>query len=542
MTQPRRHLFATAAGWLWPALAGALILLPLALYFVDLLRAPRLTYAFILAPPGEFERLGYLLARTTALAILTATFALLISLIVFAAVEPALARRRFWPLFFMMPLLVPGHFVAVAWIQWLGFAGTLTHALGPAGTWLPFALYSVPGVALVMALKIFPLALGFIYIGWRGAGTSAVEAASVLMPPGRLWRRFLGGWMRPWLAAAWLIVFVAALLDYAIPSLMRLHVFSVEIMSAFAVYYKPEVAMALAVPLLLMSLAGAAILGWILSRVQWPVLSRRPCRLPQLSTATTNTLGLLAIFIAIGSVILPTILLIRMAHDWGAFEHTWAGSRDQMLTSIFWSAVATAFVIASAAGIATRGLWRRHMHRFAAGGLMLLLYAMPPSVIAMAFIRFYNRPSLGAFYDSGAMLPLGLATVNLPIAWLIFHVRLREIPKALVDIQSLNPIPPNRRWWQIVAPILIRPMLVAAGLVFVLAMNEVQSAMLLVAPGQETMSVRAMTLLHYAPDRLVAAFCLIAWAAALGPVLLLAAAARIAGHFWRKLVPHHELD
>lgn len=542
MTEPRRHLFATAAGWLGPALVGAFVLSPLAIYFVDLLRAPRLTYAFILAPPDEFKRLGYLLARTTALAVLTATFAVIISLIVFAAVEPALARRRLWPLFFTMPLLVPGHFVAVAWIQWLGFAGTLTHWLGPAGSWLPSALYSVPGVALAMALKVFPLALGFIYIGWRGAGTNPVEAASVLMPPGRLWLRFLASWMRPWLAAAWLIVFVAALLDYAIPSLMQLHVFSVEIMSAFDVYYKPEVAMALAVPLLAMSLAGAAGLGWILARVQWPVLSRRPCRLPQLSIAATNTLGLLATFIAVCSVILPTILLIHMAHDWAAFEHIYAGSRDQIATSLFWSAVATGFVMAAAAGLATRGLWRRHTHRFVAAALMLLLYAMPPSVIAMAFIRFYNTSSLGAFYDSGAMLPLGLATLNLPIAWLIFHVRLREIPARLIELQSLNPLSPNRRFWQIVAPMLARPMLVAAGLVFVLAMNEVQAAMLLVAPGQATMSVRAMTLLHNAPDRLVAAFCLTAWAAALVPVLLLAAGARLAAYFWRKLVPHHDLD
>ncbi len=82
----------------------------------------------------------------------------------------------------------------------------------------------------------------------------------------------------------------------------------------------------------------------------------------------------------------------------------------------------------------------------------------------------------------------------------------------------------------------------AAGLVFVLALNEVQASLLLAAPGQATMSVRAMTLLHYAPDRLVAAYCLIAWAAGLAPVLLLAAVARLAGHFWRKLVPHHELD
>ncbi|MEN6626121.1 MAG: hypothetical protein ABFD69_07840 [Candidatus Sumerlaeia bacterium] len=532
---------AKAMGWSWPALLAAAILLPLAVYFFDFVRAPRQTLALMFAPAGEAARLGFLLGRTTSLAALAATISLMAALIVFAAAEPALAKRKLWPFAFMLPLLVPGHFVAVAWIQWLGFAGTLTHWLG-AGAWLPYALYSLPGVAAVMGLKLYPLALGFVYIGWRSAGTSAVEAASVLMPPAALWRRFVLGWMRPWLAAAWLIVFLTALLDYSIPLLMRMHVFSVEIMSAFNVYYKPELAMAMALPLMAMSLAGAAALGLILSRVNWPVLSRRPCRLPLLQGPWRCAFSIGAGAVAAGSFILPTLFLLKMSNDLGAFAHVIASARDQIATSLAWSAVATAAVIAMAAGLATRGLWNGSKLRTLAASLMLLLYALPGSVVAMAFINFYNRPALGRLYDCGAMLPLGLATVNLPIAWIIFHVRLREIPATLIEVNAIAPIAPARRFWQLVAPTLARPALLAAAVTFILAMNEVQAAMLLVAPGQETMSVRAMTLLHYAPDRLVAAFCLTAWAVALVPVAALAALGKAAGHLRGKLVPHHELD
>ncbi len=435
--------------------------MPLAFYFAALLRAPRLIHAFILAPPGEFKRLGYLLGRTTWLATLTATLALLLARVVFVAVEPALARRRLWPLLFMMPLLVPGHFAAVAWIQWLGFAGTLTHWLGPAGASLPLMLYSVPGVAFVMALKIYPLALGFIYIGWRGAGTGAVEAASVLLPPGRLWRRFLGGWLRPWLAAAWLLVFIAALLDYSIPSLMRLHVFSVEIVSAFNVYYKPEVAMAMALPLLALSLAGAAALGWVLARVQWPVPSRRPCRLPALSNAAARRAGPgrdprrdrvadLADGVAhadgarLGGVRTHLGRLARPDAD----EHVLERRRD-----------------GRRAGVRRRSGHARPLESAPAardpGRADALSLRMPPSVVAMAFIRFYNTQALGALYDSGAMLPLGLATVHLPIAWLIFHVRLREIRRVSSSFRRSRRCRPagaggsssprcwrGRRWWR----------------------------------------------------------------------------------------------
>ena len=112
-----------------------------------------------------------------------------------------------------------------------------------------------------MALRLYPIVLGVLLMGRLGAGRQAVEAAAMLMTPLRLWRAFIFGWMRQWLAIGWLVVFLLCLLDYSIPSLLRRHVFTVEIMSAFNVYYDPPLAMALALPLLLVSLLAAALLG-----------------------------------------------------------------------------------------------------------------------------------------------------------------------------------------------------------------------------------------------------------------------------------------
>ncbi len=528
---------------LWPALALALVAAPLALFFSELLARPLATLALAVEHPGEGGRLALVLARTLALAALAATVALAAALAVFVAIEPALARGRCWPALFMLPLLVPGHFVAIAWIQWLGYAGSLTAALGPAGDALPRLLYSLPGVALAMGLKAYPLALAFLWIGWRAAGSAPVEAAALLMPAGRLWRRFLLGWMRPWLAAGWLVVLVATLLDYSIPSLMRLHVFSVEIVSAFNVYYRPEQAMALSLPLLAASLTAAAALGWLLARTRWPVMGRRPCRLPRLAGRWRMAWGLTAAAVLGVAFVVPTLLLARMAGDLAAITETWGASAGQMRASLGWSALATLAALALAVALTGAGLWRARGRAAApTAALMLLLYALPGSVLAIALIRFYNRPTLGALYDGGAMLPLGLAALHLPVAWLILRLRALETPAALVELDALAPAPPLRRWLWLAAPRLARPALVAAAVVFVLCMNETQASLLLAAPGQETLSVRAMTLLHYAPDRLVAAYCLTAWAVALAPLLALWLGARLARPILRRWMPDHDLD
>jgi ABC-type Fe3+ transport system permease subunit len=91
-----------------------------------------------------------------------------------------------------------------------------------------------------------------------------------------------------------------------------------------------------------------------------------------------------------------------------------------------------------------------------------------------------------------------------------------ELPDILADWCRLN-VPGNRfslwtrvRW-------LARPALAAMILIYILAIQEVHSSILLASPGQETISIRAMTLLHYAPDSLVAAFCLLGMAATVIP-------------------------
>ena len=180
------------------------------------------------------------------------------------------------------------------------------------------------------------------------------------------------------------------------------------------------------------------------------------------------------------------------------------------------------------------------------GAAMVVLFALPASVAAMAQIGFWNRaagPALArAFYDSGLMLPLGLVTVTLPVAWLVLHARMRQTPPVLVEGEQLQPVGAARRWWELTAPRLGRPVLAAAALVFVLCIHEVQASILLAAPGQATMSIRSMTLLHYAPDSLVAAFCLIQLAILLLGLALLWGAGYLVRIALGRWAPHHAID
>lgn len=520
-----------------PLAFAALILIPLASYSLEFLRHPIEPFLKTFTSAEESLRLARVFGHSAAVAAAAATLALGLGTLVFAGFLPAPRRARacLWGLA-ALPLMIPPHFIAIGWIQTVGRAGWFTALLGSAGSLgglPPAILYSSFGCAAVMALHYCPLCLAMLWIGHRTPGAAAVESGALLMPPARLWRHLVFGWMKPWLAIGWLVTFILCLLEYSIPALLRHHVFPVEIMTAYSVYYDPPRAMGLSIPLVAASLLAAALLGRLLRRVEWPAFTRQNPDWPALPRVPAMLLLAGATSAALLAVGVPLGTFFGLAGGWETYSVILKSSASQARASVMWSIVAAAVATLLSLGLAVwesgnrravtwhgrlaRGLLKTHGRDAHATcswvfPAMLALFALPGSAAAMAHIAFWNGGSWfgikQAVYDSGFMLPLGAVTLLVPVAYIIFWVRLRQTPPVLLELERLDGDPSLRRRWLLTVPRLVRPACMAAMLVFVLAIQELHSALLLAAPGQETLSIRAFTLLHYAPDRVVAAFCL----------------------------------
>ncbi len=540
------------------------LLLPLLLFFSRLLLHPSAAASPLFSSGDEVRRLALLLATTLAIAASGATVACLFGSVLFAAIQHS--PRRMQPRLVVLsalPLLIPGHFAALAWIQTVGNAGWLTHAaegMGVPKNFLPGILYSVGGCAGAMALHFYPIGLAMLWVGWRAAGSAPLEAASLMMRPLRFWRHFLFGWLRIWLATGWLVIFLLCLLDYLVPFLLRRPVFTVEIMSAFSVHYDPQQAAALTLPLMAISLSVAALLGKLIARARWPAFTRSAAPLPHLDKNLQYVLlGLTGIILCV-ALVAPLFTFIKMAGAWSNYRTIFISARPQILTSLRWSllAVVLAVILAGALTLIScppiprhRLSWSARIFTHALPASMLILFAMPGSVLGMAMITFWNRASagnwagwncMGELYDSGIMLPLGWVTLFLPVAYFIFHAHYARIPRVLIEMEMLNPNAGGNLRSLLVLPWLSKPALSAALLLFVLVMQEGHASILLVAPGQETLSIRAYTLLHYAPDSLVAGLCLVSlgvMTVGSGLLLILAAAFKL---LFRKSCSYCALD
>jgi ABC-type spermidine/putrescine transport system permease subunit II len=107
------------------------------------------------------------------------------------------------------------------------------------------------------------------------------------------------------------------------------------------------------------------------------------------------------------------------------------------------------------------------------------------------------------------MLVLGQTAAFLPVAVLGLLVALRRIEPRLIEAAEIAGLPWPTIALRVLAPMMRAWLIGVWAVVFVLSLNDAETAVLLAPAGQATLSVRIMTLLHYAPDAQVAALCVI---------------------------------
>lgn len=518
---------ARAADRAWPFAAVAAFAIfgvaPLAAYLSGLVFRFPSALRETVANEGETARLVSLLGNTTTLAALAATIALLAGATLFLALVSLPAKgpaRAIAALAVASPLLLSGRLSTIAWIQTFGVAGWFTAGakeLGEAfGALPPRILYSTAGCALAMGVRFSPVVAAALWLGARGIPAEAFDATAVAGGPRRSWRVAAGGPLRPWILAGWWIAFVAALLESQTPGLLRARVFAVEIFAAYDVRFDAARAALLAVPLVAIAWLAAGAAGAMAGRARRAADAGafRPDDLPALARADAMPAraGAAAI-VALGTG-LPLFATARaIGEDPGSLSAAWETAISQAATSVVVAGSAAAGATLVAAG-ALRVAGESAAARRAFDVLALAMFATPASVLSFAQIEFWNRDATAAIHDRGAMLPLGLAVAVFPIAWVVLSARLGRTPPGAAELErSAAPTASRARWIVVVAPRLAGPALVAFAIAFSIAIHDAETSVLLAAPGQETLAVRAQTLFHYAPDALVASLCLLAWAA-----------------------------
>lgn len=463
-----------------------------------------------------------LLLNSTLLGVTSAVFASLIG----APLGLLLARvhlpaKRLLRMALVLPLIIPPYVFALAWILFTGPTGLLSRAIGY--NLLSAWTYSFAGAVVVLSVAYFPLAMLATEAAARRVDGHLEEGALLVANTRRVLWRITMPLIAPMVTAAALIIFVLALSEFGVPSLLRVRVYTTEVFTAFAALYDFGAATALAVPLLVVTVIVTFAIKLVMGE---RFISARRSIHPPLTMVLGRwrviaTGG--AIFVLAISVVLPLISLAYEAGSVQRISSTFKGSSDAIINSLLLAAIAATLIVFLATFL---GYWRGRARTRSRGVfdlVLLVIFAVPSTVLGIGLIGLWNRPGLlSEIYTSQGIIIISYIARFLTVAALILAATVRQIPESLEEAAEVAGGSWPRTFAQIMIPNMI-PGIVAAWLVsFILCVGELGTTVLVSPPGETTLPVRMYTLIANTPSSEVAALALMEIGIIFVPLTMLA--------------------
>jgi ABC-type Fe3+ transport system permease subunit/sugar lactone lactonase YvrE len=389
---------------------------------------------------------------------------------------------------------------------------------------LPVNIYTLGGAIWVLALLNWPIAFLLVSAAWRRVQAAHLEVDA------RLEGRFLLRWLllplaRTALGQSAILILVLALNNFAVPAILQVKVFPAEVWVRFNTTFDYTSALALSWPLVLAPLI--LVLCWRGGDNAWSwqsnAASARALR-RQLGAAWHRGGAVAALALAGFSLGIPLWQLAGSSKTWVEFWPARLAGQAALVHSMEYSALSATVVVALALWT-----WRARLD-----SALWLPFFIPGVLLGMALIWIFDRRGLNGIYQSAAIVVLAYVIRYAALGWNIVARAIRSGDPSLLALARLE----GAGFWQTLRHIHWPQASAQAGaawyVTYLLCLWDVETLILIVPPGGESLSLRIFNLLHYGHNPQVNALCLLLLALALWP-LLAAAAVAAAGLGWRAM-------
>jgi iron(III) transport system permease protein len=407
----------------------------------------------------------------------------------------------------ILALALPPFLITNCWLDLLGDTG----AWRP---WLHLNIMSLGGAVWILALLLWPISL---LLAW--GALSQLEAAQLesdLAVGG--WALFRGlllpmAWRAVGLAA--MLTFVLALNNFTVPVILQVQVFPEELWVKFNTTFDTVAALRLSIPLVaapLILLSGFRRYEFSWPRVQGTVPARLLRR--HLGAGWWVASAVAAALVCGLSVGLPIYQILAAKRTWVELAGALAAGRAAIWTSLWYAGGAASLIVGAALLAGPRARLR------AVSWLAWLPFLVPGVLLGIGLIAVFNRPLFAAFYQSAGIVVLAFVLRYFALGRNAVSQALRAVDADLTDAARLDGASRwqmlRHVWW----PQISAQTAAAWYVVFLLCLWDVESMILTVPPGGETLALRIFNLLHYGHNAQVNALCLTLLVLAVSPLLL----------------------
>jgi iron(III) transport system permease protein len=501
----------------WIATACLLLLVALPVAFI-LLQAtfPRIGQGLLAEP---FSRFGEVLGDPQLLRMTGNTVLLGLSVVLGAAlvgVPLGACRALFrvplaplWDLLFLIPFMIPPYIATLGWIMTLQPRGYLQQLVGFNAA--PF-LFSVPGIAFVMALGTFPVVYFAVFrtieaVGGRYGDVARVFGAS----PARAFRRITLPLAAPGLAASLLIVFAMAIEEYGTPAALgRQTGFDVLVTGIDTRVSDWPIdlsgASILSVLLVLLSLAAFVFQRRLLAGRSYETTGGKPQAIAKrpLGRASVPALfGFAVVALLAAGVPLLAILGTALSRtlsgglaidnlslaNFGRMLGNGSGALQALANSLTLG-VSAALLTGLIGAVASYVVVRTKMRgRVLLDALTVLPSALPGIVVAVGLILAWNQPFLPISpYNTPLILLIAYCCILLPFPVRYANAAFRQIGANLESAARVAGASPATTFRRILVPLVTPSMIAAMLLVFAVASRELVASIIVAPVGMQTVA------------------------------------------------------
>jgi iron(III) transport system permease protein len=430
-------------------------------------------------------------AGSAALALGAALASVLVALpVAWLTIATDLPLRRFWAVATLLPLAVPSYIAGFAIIAVLGPRGLLQQILAPLGVERLPEIYGFGGALLALTLCSYPYVLLTVRAALRRCDPAVEEAArSMGDGPFAVFFRILLPQLRPAIAVGGLLVALYTLSDFGAVSLLQFDSFTRAIYMQYRGSFDRSGAALLALLLVLLTLGLLVVEHVVRGR---PSMSRTTCAVARPrrpvalgwwrwpATLYCAALTLLGAGMPLGALV---YWLVRGLANGQELESLWRAAGNSMLAAV----LAAALTVACALPVALLAV--RHPGRLSKliehGAY--LGYALPGLVIALALV-YFGANFAPALYQTLPMLLIGYTVRFLPQAAGSVRTTLHQVnPRVEEAARSLGRRPLGVLL-SVTAPLLAPGMLAGGALVFLTAIKELPTTLLLGPSGFPTLA------------------------------------------------------
>lgn len=403
-------------------------------------------------------------------------------------------------------LALPSFLVAGLWMRWVGFAGA--WRLG-GGEWIERYFPMLVSAAVLGGL-LWPLTTLLLCGAWDRLERRWLDVQPALRG-GSLLREVYLPLGRGALVQAAALTSVLALTNFSVPSLFQARVWPESVWVEFSTRYDTAAALAKSWPMMLVSL-GLALLA-LRHPLIWPLRA-----VPGAGGVVRERLGAPMAWTGLGLAVLvlaltgglPVVGVLGQGRTWTELRPALEAAWPAWVRSVLYAAGGASLALGLGVLLAR---WRWP-------AVLAPWFILPGIFEGMLLLRLFEFRAFDAVRVSPGLVVVALAVRYAFVGWFVAARCWRGADRGLKDAAALAGAGVAWRWRHVVGPGSRTVLIGAWYLLYVLALWDVETLVLIVPPGGDSMALMVFNLLHYGHNPQVSAHCVWLGVAALLPLAL----------------------